>query len=250
MSFFYYGLLLLRRLYTKVDIPTRFSPYRIPDFVTTPQTAPQPSHTRPNTMRFSTFHNSIPALLASLTLFQPTSATYGGDYGYPAIPTVSPIYLTASLSSTTETAFYPYPTSSAAHNCSCQHHTELDSHSHYEAPATYISVVYGTPSGYRSVSESGNATYQGPVLSTGVSTTAVETSSSAAVEGSVSSSSEPSTASGTTQDTTTTSQSPSPTQSEPAEPQFTGKALRLPELQVWKWNIIVSVGLGLMVMWI
>jgi len=210
----------------------------------------------------------LPLFLASLTLLHKTTATYIDDYSHPSIPTVSPIYLTPTLTSTTQSAFYLYPTSSAQ-NCSCHHHTQPGQHEHPEPyqPSTYISVVHGTASqghasgyplasgsGYPLASGSGNATYHPPALSTGysISTTAISRTSLAPSEGPTSNveTSISSSASGTTLDVTTTSQSPSPTQSEPAEPLFTGGALRLPELQVWKWNIIVSVGLGLMVMWI
>jgi hypothetical protein len=187
-------------------------------------TPPQPK------MRHST-------LTLALAILHSTTATYIDDYTYPSIPSVPPLYLTPTLlSKTAHSPFYPYPTSSPQ-NCS----------------STYLSVVHGTASqGLPTASGTANTTYHVPAPSTNLSIST--TSSSTAV----SSSSRPNVSTseaipggstlGTT--TTTTSQNASPTQSEPAEPIFTGSALSLPELQVWKWNLVVGVGLGVMVMWI
>ncbi|KAF2679484.1 hypothetical protein K458DRAFT_422289 [Lentithecium fluviatile CBS 122367] len=202
---------------------------------------------------------SIAHFLLSALLPHAT-ATYISDYSPPSVPAVSPLYLSPTFTTSTESVFYPYPTSSVQNISSSCHHSTAP---HHPPPgSTYISgIVHGTGSGYPLPSASGNgtgygdgngnSTYHAPALSTpqtSISTTVLSTTSPGS-NISTSASTPASASSGTTQDTTT-SQSASPTQSEPAEPMFTGSALRLPELQVWKWNVGVSVGLGVMVMWI
>jgi hypothetical protein len=211
----------------------------------------------------------MPRLTSTLSLFlptipslfiQPTTSTYTNDNTSPSnlLSIAPPIHLSPTLPTSTHSAFYPYPTSSAQHQNTSYHHHNTQSYHPlpYSTYATYISLnpASGYPISLSSPSE--NGTYQAPVLSTpqkDTSTTALSTTSSASSYSNASSNNfvSASPSSGTTQDITTTAESASPTKdAEPAEPMFTGSALRLPELQVWKWNIIVSVGLGLMVMWI
>ncbi|KAF2241690.1 hypothetical protein BU26DRAFT_555891 [Trematosphaeria pertusa] len=200
--------------------------------------------------------------IALLSLLQITSvaATYPHPNPYHSLP---PAYLTPILvtsASTTANPFYPYPTSPSQN---CSDGVPISTPNVYPTPPTPYSWTYnlpGTasqPSVYTAPSGATNGTYHPPTLTPESRTPKTEVhTTSLSLYTTIASSSEETAAvsSGAstpaTGETTTTAQGATPTQSEPSEPLFTGSALRVPDMSVWKWNVVVSLSLGLMVMWI